>query len=64
VASDVRRLVLLAGRGEPEAEEAEEAVRASGAELTMLRSTWFAQNFSEDYMLEHVLSGVVALPGG
>jgi uncharacterized protein YbjT (DUF2867 family) len=60
----VRRLVLLAGRGEPEAEEAERAVQDSGAELTILRSTWFAQNFSEDYMLEYVLSGVVALPAG
>jgi uncharacterized protein YbjT (DUF2867 family) len=60
----VPRLVLLAGRGEPEAEEAEEAARVSGAELTILRSTWFAQNFSEDYMLDHVRSGVVALPAG
>ena len=60
----VRRLVLLAGRGEPEAEEAEGAVRDSGADLTILRSTWFAQNFSEDYMRDHVLSGVVALPAG
>jgi hypothetical protein len=60
----VPRLVLLAGRGEPEAEEAERAVAASGADLTVLRSTWFAQNFSEDYMREHVLAGVVALPGG
>ena len=49
VRSGVRRLVLLAGRGEPEAEEAEDAVRASGAELTIARSTWLAQNFSEDY---------------
>ena len=64
VTRGVPRLVLLAGRGEPEAEQAEEAVRASGAELTIVRSTWFAQNFSEDYMLEHVLSGVVALPAG
>ena len=62
--SGVRRLVLLAGRGEPEAEEAEAAVWSSGAELTVLRSTWFAQNFSEDYMLEHVASGTVALPAG
>jgi uncharacterized protein YbjT (DUF2867 family) len=60
----VRRLVLLAGRGEPEAEEAEAAVRASGADLTIVRATWFAQNFSEDYMREQVLSGVVALPAG
>ncbi len=60
----VPRLVLLAGRGEPETEQAEQAVRDSGAELTIVRSTWFAQNFSEDYMLEYVLSGEVALPAG
>jgi uncharacterized protein YbjT (DUF2867 family) len=64
VASGVRRLVLLAGRGEPEAEQAEDAVRASGAELTIVRSTWFAQNFSEDYIREGILSGEVALPAG
>jgi uncharacterized protein YbjT (DUF2867 family) len=40
VRSGVRRLVLLAGRGEPQAEQAEDAVRASGAELTIVRSTW------------------------
>jgi uncharacterized protein YbjT (DUF2867 family) len=62
VRSGVRRLVLLAGRGEPEAEEAEDAVRASGADLTIVRSTWFAQNFSEDYIVEGVRSGEVALP--
>lgn len=61
---DVRPLVLLSGRGEPEAEQAEQVVRESGAEVTILRSTWFAQNFSEDYMLEHVPSGVIALPAG
>jgi uncharacterized protein YbjT (DUF2867 family) len=64
VTSGVPRLVLLSGRGEAEAEHAEQAVRDSGAELTILRSTWFAQNFSEDYLLEHVLSGEVAPPGG
>jgi uncharacterized protein YbjT (DUF2867 family) len=62
--SGVPRLVLLSGRGEPEAELAEQAVRNSGAALTVLRSTWFSQNFSEDYMLEHVLSGEVRLPAG
>jgi uncharacterized protein YbjT (DUF2867 family) len=39
--SGVRRLVLLSGRGEEEAERVDEAVRDSGAELTILRSTWF-----------------------
>jgi len=64
VESGVPRLVLLSGRGEEEAERGERAVRASGAELTVLRSTWFAQNFSEDYWREAVLSGEVALPAG
>src|SRR5918992_2609335 len=64
VESGVRQLVLLSGRGEPEAERAEAAVRDSGADLTILRSTWFMQNFSEDYMLEHVLSGEIRLPAG
>src|SRR5918997_2138521 len=64
VKNGVRRLVLLSGRGEPEAERAEAAVRDSGAVLTILRSTWFMQNFSEDYMLEHVLSGEIRLPAG
>jgi uncharacterized protein YbjT (DUF2867 family) len=64
VENGVRRLVLLSGRGEPEAERTEAAVRDSGADLTILRSTWFMQNFSEDYMLEHVLSGEIRLPAG
>ena len=62
VGSGVRRLVLLAGRGEPAAEEAEAALRASGADLTIVRSTWFAQNFSEDYIVDGIRSGEVALP--
>jgi uncharacterized protein YbjT (DUF2867 family) len=60
----VSRLVLMSGRGEEESMRAAQAVRDSGAELTVLHSTWFAQNFSEDYMLDYVLSGEVALPAG
>jgi len=62
VASGVRRIVLLSGRGEPEAELCEQAVEDSGAETTILRSSWFDQNFSEDYLLDPVLEGFVALP--
>jgi uncharacterized protein YbjT (DUF2867 family) len=64
VKSGVPRLVLLSGRGEEEAERAVRAVQDSGAELTALRSTWFAQNFSEDYWREMVQAGEVALPAG
>src|SRR5687768_12732240 len=59
VARGVPRLVLLSGRGEKEAGRGEQAVRDSGAELTVVRSTWFAQNFSEDYWREQVQSDAV-----
>jgi uncharacterized protein YbjT (DUF2867 family) len=64
VAQGVERLVLLSGRGEDGALAGERAVRDSGAAWTILRASWFNQNFSEDYLLEPVLSGTVALPAG
>lgn len=62
VRSGVRRLVLLSGRGEEEALASEQPVRDSGVEWTILRASWFSQNFSEDYLLEPVLAGEIALP--
>jgi uncharacterized protein YbjT (DUF2867 family) len=64
VASGVRRLVLLSGRGEEEAQRAEQAIMASGADWTILRSSWFGQNFSEDYLIDPILRGEVVLPAG
>ncbi|HEV8559337.1 MAG TPA: NmrA family transcriptional regulator [Actinophytocola sp.] len=61
--SGVNRLVLLSGRGEPEAARCEQAVRDSGAATTIIRASWFSQNFSEGHLLDPVLAGVVALPG-
>ena len=60
----VRRIVLLSGRGEPEAQACEQIVAESGLEWTVVRASWFSQNFSEGAFLEPVLSGVVALPVG
>jgi uncharacterized protein YbjT (DUF2867 family) len=60
----VERLVLLSGRGEEEAQRSEEALKAAGIDWTILRSSWFNQNFSEGFLLEAVLEGVVALPVG
>ena len=60
----VRRLVLLSGRGEEEAQRAERVLQQSGADWTILRCSWFAQNFSESYMLDGVLQGELALPAG
>lgn len=60
----VRRLVLLSGRGEEEAVVSEQGVRDSGAEWTVVRASWFAQNFSEHFLLEPVLAGEIVLPAG
>ena len=64
VESGVRRLVLLSGRGEEEAQRAEQVVRDSGVEWTILRASWFNQNFSESFFLGSVLGGELALPAG
>jgi uncharacterized protein YbjT (DUF2867 family) len=60
----VRRLVLLSGRGEPAAQRAEQALIAAGTEYTIVRCSWFAQNFSEAFMLDGVLAGELVLPAG
>lgn len=57
-----RRLVLLSGRGEDAAQRAEQAVQDSGAAWTIVRCSWFNQNFSENVFLGPVLAGEVALP--
>ena len=62
--SGVRRLVLLSGRGEHEAQRCEAIVQRAGVDWTLVRASWFAQNFSEAYLLEPVLAGEVALPVG
>ena len=64
VRSGVRRLVLLSGRGEPEAQQTEALVAAAGAEWAVVRSAWFAQNFSEAFLQEPVAAGHLALPVG
>ncbi|WP_298432575.1 NmrA family transcriptional regulator [uncultured Jannaschia sp.] len=60
----VERLVLLSGRGEHHARMGEEAVLAAGVPTTRLRCAWFAQNFSEGYLRDPILSGVLPMPGG
>src|SRR5215217_479682 len=68
VRNGVRRLVLLSGRGEEEAQSAEQGLREvgdeAGVEWTIVRCAWFMQNFDEDYLLEPILAGEVALPSG
>jgi uncharacterized protein YbjT (DUF2867 family) len=60
----VRRLVLLSGRGEDEAQRTEQILQSAGADWTIIRSSWFAQNFSEGFLSGSVQSGEVVLPAG
>ena len=53
----VRRLALLSGRNEAEAEKAERVVMTSGLEWTVVRCAFFAQNFNEGAWLDEVLAG-------
>ncbi|MFE4466662.1 NAD(P)H-binding protein [Oerskovia sp. NPDC056781] len=58
----VQRFVLLSGRGEPEAQRAEHLVAGVFPARTVVRCAWFAQNFSESFLLGTVLDGVAFLP--
>ena len=62
VEQGVRRLVLLSGRGEEEAQACEKIVQATDVEWTVVRASWFMQNFSEGEFLRMVLGGTIALP--
>ena len=64
VACGVEKLVLLSGRGEVEAEQAEQALQATGVDWTILRASWFFQNFSEGFLVDTIAAGDVALPSG
>jgi uncharacterized protein YbjT (DUF2867 family) len=64
VANGVRRLVLLSGRGEEEAQRCERIVQDSGLKWNVVRASWFAQNFSEGEFLPMVRNGAVTLPAG
>nr|WP_232291961.1 NAD(P)H-binding protein [Frankia sp. QA3] len=73
----VKRVVLLSGRGVDVPGYAgensgagkthidgEDAVRTCRPEWTIIRPAWFAQNFSEGFFLDAVLSGELRLPAG
>ncbi len=60
----LQHIVLLSGRGEHFASMGEEVIRNSGVPFTIVRSAWFAQNFSEGYLRDPILGGVLPMPGG
>lgn len=64
VKGGIQKMVLLSGRGEKEAELCEQVVMNAGADWTIIRASWFNQNFSESFFLDSILAGHVALPRG
>ncbi|OIV43654.1 NAD(P)H-binding protein [Flavobacterium johnsoniae] len=60
--SGVQKIVLLSGRGEKEAQVCEEIVKKNAKNWTIVRASWFNQNFSESFFLDPILAGIVALP--
>jgi len=60
----IKKLVLLSGRGEEEAQQCESLIMNSGTAWTIVRCSWFNQNFNESFLLDPILEGVVALPVG
>ena len=60
----LEHLVLLSGRGEDGARRAERVVEQSGLDWNVVRSSWFMQNFSENFMIEGILHGELMLPAG
>jgi uncharacterized protein YbjT (DUF2867 family) len=58
----LEKVVLLSGKGETEAEACEQIVANSGLNYTLVRASWFNQNFSEGAFRDFVLTGQVALP--
>ena len=58
----VQKIVLMSGKGETEAEACEQIIINSGMNYTIVRASWFNQNWSESFFLEPILSGQVALP--
>lgn len=60
----VKRIVLLSGRGEEEAQNCERIIQREDIEWTVVRASWFNQNFSEGAFVEMVSAGEIALPVG
>ena len=62
VEQGVRRLVLLSGRGEEEAQACERIVQQADVDWTIVRASWFMQNFSEGEFAGMIMDGAIMLP--
>lgn len=60
----IERLVLLSGRGEEEAQRCEQITLEANPAWSVVRASWFDQNFHEGFLVDPLRSGTLALPAG
>lgn len=58
----VKHITLLSGRSEPAAQASENIIIQSGIAWTIVRASWFDQNFSEGLFRKFIMDGNIALP--
>ena len=58
----VKHITLLSGRSEPAAQVCENIIIQSGISWTVVRASWFDQNFSEGLFRQFIMDGNIALP--
>ena len=59
---DVRHVTLLSGRGEPAAQACEDILINSGLSWTVIRASWFNQNFTDGFFKTFIDAGHIHLP--
>ena len=58
----IRHITVLSGRSEPAAQVCENIIKQSGIGWTVVRASWFDQNFSEGLFNQFIMDGNIALP--
>jgi uncharacterized protein YbjT (DUF2867 family) len=59
---EIGKLVLLSGRGEPQAMACEDVIINSGLAYTILKCSFFMQNFNEGFWADGIISGEFVVP--
>ncbi len=58
----IKHITVLSGRSEPAAQVCENIIIQSGIDWTVVRASWFDQNFSEGLFRQFIMDGNIALP--
>ena len=58
----IKHITVLSGRGEPAAQTCENIIKQSGISWTIVRASWFNQNFSEGLFRQFILDRNISLP--